>query len=63
MTEEVIAHATEPFFTTKRAGKGTGLGLSLCDSIIKNHDGKLSIESLVGLGSDICIEIPVEVDA
>jgi PAS domain S-box-containing protein len=63
MTEEIIAHATEPFFTTKRAGKGTGLGLSLCDSIIKNHDGKLTIESLVGLGSDICIEIPVEVDA
>ena len=63
MTEEIISHATEPFFTTKHAGKGTGLGLSLCDSIIKNHDGKLSIESLVGLGSDIGIEIPVEIDA
>jgi two-component system NtrC family sensor kinase len=63
MTEEIIRHATEPFFTTKPAGKGTGLGLSLCDSIIKNHNGTLSIESLAGLGSEICIEIPVEAGA
>ena len=29
MSEEMLARATEPFYTTKGVGKGTGLGLSM----------------------------------
>jgi hypothetical protein len=34
MSAEVIEHASEPFFTTKRDGAGTGLGLSTVDGIV-----------------------------
>ena len=37
MTPEVLAHATEPFFTTKPVGKGTGLGLSMSHGVVKAH--------------------------
>ena len=35
MTEDVIARATEPFFTTKGVGKGTGLGLSMVQGLVE----------------------------
>lgn len=34
----------EPFFTTKPVGVGTGLGLSIAASIIREHDGELSLD-------------------
>jgi signal transduction histidine kinase len=47
----------EPFFTTKE--NGTGLGLSICQSIIMQHKGKISIDSAVGRGTTISIQMPV----
>lgn len=59
MSEETIAHALEPFFTTKPVGKGTGLGLSLCDSIALAHGGSLEIESEEGWGTSIEVILPI----
>ncbi|MBF0494051.1 MAG: PAS domain S-box protein [Candidatus Omnitrophica bacterium] len=45
ITDENMKKVFDPFFTTKRPGKGTGLGLSVAYSIIKEHNGEISVES------------------
>ena len=60
MEEEVLARATDAFYTTKPAGKGTGLGLSLCDSIMGKHKGSIMIDSELGKGTAICMRFPLD---
>ncbi|MBW2650902.1 MAG: hypothetical protein JRC66_07865, partial [Deltaproteobacteria bacterium] len=45
----------KPFFTTKK--KGTGLGLSVCQRIVKNHGGRIDVESTPGIGTVVFIRI------
>jgi two-component system, NtrC family, sensor kinase len=59
ITEESRKRIFEPFFTTKKIGEGTGLGLAICEKIIKEHSGKIDIESEVGKGSTFLIFLPV----
>ncbi len=60
MTDEVLKHACDPFFTTKGPDKGTGLGLSVSYFIIvENHKGEIAIESTLGVGSSFIIKLPV----
>ena len=49
----------DPFFTTKGVGKGTGLGLSISYAIVKEHDGRIDVQSEVGRGSTFTITLPV----
>ena len=60
MSEETLAHALEPFFTTKAVGKGTGLGLSLCDTIASAHGGSLQLASEEGRGTCVHVYLPIE---
>ena len=48
----------EPFFSTK-GQKGTGLGLAVIWGIVDNHNGAISVESEVGVGTTFIIRIPV----
>ncbi|UCH80610.1 MAG: PAS domain S-box protein [Nitrospiraceae bacterium] len=48
-----------PFYSTKPPDIGTGLGLSISNSIIKNHGGKLLIDSLEGEFTRVKIQLPV----
>jgi signal transduction histidine kinase len=58
ITEESKKRIFDPFFTTKKIGEGTGLGLAICEKIIKEHAGRLEVESEVGKGSTFSILIP-----
>jgi len=64
--EEIQDKVFEVFFTTKplateRKGEepfGTGLGLSTANYFIRQYGGKISIESEVGKGTTVTIQIP-----
>lgn len=58
MTEEVMARALEPFYTTKPPGKGTGLGLSMAYGTLKAHGGSLELRSRPGEGTEITLNLP-----
>lgn len=45
ISEEILNHIMEPFFTTKELGKGTGLGLSISKGLIESHGGQLYYDS------------------
>lgn len=46
----------DPFFTTK--SKGTGLGLATCYSILKNHEGMITVDSEQGVGTAFHVYLP-----
>jgi len=58
MSEEVLARATEPFFTTKGIGKGTGLGLSMVHGMAAQMGGRLVLKSKPGAGTVAEIWLP-----
>ncbi|HEX7365897.1 MAG TPA: HAMP domain-containing sensor histidine kinase, partial [Pelobium sp.] len=59
MDEQTKNKIFEPFFTTKDVGEGTGLGMSIAYNTIKNHHGEIIINSEVGVGTEMTIQIPI----
>jgi len=58
MTEEVLKHIFEPFYTTKEMGRGAGLGLSISYNIISRHNGKIAVNSRPGKGTEFIVSLP-----
>jgi len=59
MEPEVLARATDPFFTTKGPGNGTGLGLSMAHGLAEQSGGRLQIHSRPGKGTTVEIWLPI----
>lgn len=58
MTAEVLAHALEPFFTTKPFGESRGLGLAAVHGAVAQLGGEVTIESEPGKGTRVRIRLP-----
>ena len=58
MAPDVLRHAAEPFFTTKPVGTGAGLGLSMVDGFAKQSGGNMTIDSVAGQGTTVCLHLP-----
>ena len=55
-----LPHLGERFYRVDaaRAEGGTGLGLSICREIVEAHRGAMQIESMLGVGTTVHIELP-----
>ncbi|KGR79994.1 sensor histidine kinase [Ureibacillus manganicus] len=58
-----LPYITEPFYRVNkarsRADGGSGLGLSIVKDLVKQHNGKLLIDSELGKGTYVTITIPL----
>jgi signal transduction histidine kinase len=57
--DENLSNIFDPFFTTKEPGKGTGLGLSVSFMIVESLGGKMTVDSVVGDGTNMIIYLPL----
>jgi signal transduction histidine kinase len=55
---DVLPKIFDPFYTTKKVGKGTGLGMSISQSIIEEHNGKITAGNNSDRGVTFTIKIP-----
>jgi signal transduction histidine kinase len=51
-------HIFEPFFSTKESGRGTGLGLFITAEIVREHKGRIELETEPGRGSTFRVILP-----
>jgi len=64
ISPEVLPKIFDRYFSTKQgpdsSGKGgTGVGLSACREIVEAHQGKIRVESAVGVGTAFTLKLPI----
>ncbi len=59
MDPATLACVFDEFYTTKPAGKGNGIGLALCKQIVEAAGGTIRIESTLGTGTRVEVELPL----
>ena len=58
---ENLPNVFDLFYTTKEVGKGVGLGLAICQAMVEQHGGTITITSPgAGQGTTVTFELPAE---
>ncbi len=57
MNENQMKNMYTMFFTTK-CSKGTGLGLIIANKTVQRHGGRITVDSLPGVGTTFSIRLP-----
>jgi heavy metal sensor kinase len=61
ISPEDLLHIFDRFYKVdrSRSSQGSGLGLSLCKWIVEAHNGRIVVDSTVGLGSRFTVILPI----
>jgi signal transduction histidine kinase len=57
--EDIKSRIFDPLFTTKEHGKGSGLGLAVVQQIVREHGGRIEVQSNAGEGAEFRLSFPV----
>jgi len=64
MSEEFLKHIFEPFSRAEDERicdiKGTGLGMSITQKLVKMMGGNIYVESVIGRGTKVTVELPLK---
>ncbi|WP_370459187.1 ATP-binding protein [Aggregicoccus sp. 17bor-14] len=63
ISPEHLNQVFDPFFSTKKRGRGTGLGLTVVAQIVRNHGGRIELDSAPGEGTRITVCWPAAAPA
>jgi PAS domain S-box-containing protein len=58
ISAENLPRIFDPGFTTKGLGVGSGLGLPICYKIVKEHGGRIDVQSELGKGTTVTVTLP-----
>ncbi|QNU67878.1 HAMP domain-containing histidine kinase [Ruminiclostridium herbifermentans] len=62
ISSEELPFVKEKFFKGKTSKSQTGLGLTICDEIIKMHNGSLTINSQLNVGTVVEVRLPYKLE-
>lgn len=59
---EDLPHIKEKFYKADSTVRGSGIGLAVADEIVRLHGGELRLESAPGIGTNVCITLPLQTE-